>query len=307
MGSQRFSWWENHFDKSPATITFTKGYQARDKTKTLVGLPQEHKLLSSTVPYYLISQDQILFLPAIYGYMQNDWKSSRTAETTIEVVIALIGDLATDGLIRWLRTAKYVDEAVDVVKIGQVEVGVVKGAGNLLNAEGKFIDNLLETDYAKYLTRKATQGKTPRGRLDWKEARDYWLFDSPMARGNSFNKKAFDLGWYDYFEINLANGKRLDSYVPPSNGKVGEIISRKATNLEEIELSTFENYLKEMQTKYPASTTIRSNKYPVLDGQILQGKQILEIPISNQGFSQIQDYIDLPKNKYNIEIRFRPE
>ncbi len=114
---------------------------------------------------------------------------------------------------------------------------VVIGAGKLLNAEGKFIDNLLETDYAKYLTRKTTQGKTPRGRLDWKEARDYWLFDSPMARGNSFNKKAFDLGWYDYFEINLANGKRLDSYVPPSNGKVGEIISRKATNLEEIELS----------------------------------------------------------------------
>ena len=62
-----------------------------------------------------------------------------------------------------------------------------------------------------------------------------------------------------------------------------------------------------MQTKYPAGTTIRSNKYPVLDGQTLQGKQILEIPSGNQSFSQIQDYIDLAKNKYNIEIRFRPE
>lgn len=219
--------------------------------------------------------------------------------------LAKQGEVTAEQIAEIKKTAKFVKE--DLAKSGKGVEKVVNGVGNLLNAEGKFIDNLLETDYVNYLTRKATQGKTPKGRLNWKEARDYWLFDSPMARGNSFNKKAFDLGWYDYFEINLANGKRLDSYVPPSNGKVGEIISRKATNLEEIELSTFENYLKEMQTKYPTGTTIRSNKYPVLDGQILQGKQILEIPISNQGFSQIQDYIDLAKNNYNIEIRFRPE
>jgi hypothetical protein len=184
-------------------------------------------------------------------------------------------------------------------------VVVVNNVGDLLTAEGKFIDNLLEADYAKYLTRKTAQGKTPRGRLDWKEARDYWLLESPMARGNAFNDKAKQ--WYNVNELNLENGKRLDSYVPPSNGNVGEIISRKATNLEEIELSTFETYLKEMQTKYSAGTKIRSNKYPDLDGDLLQGKQILEIPSNNQSFSQIQDYIDLAKNKYNIEIRFRPE
>jgi hypothetical protein len=184
---------------------------------------------------------------------------------------------------------------------------LLQGAGNLLNAEGKFIDNLLEADYAKYLTRKASQGKAPRGRLDWKEARDYWLLESPMARGNAFNDKAKQ--WYNFNEVHLENGKRLDSYVPPSssNGNVGEIISRKATNLEEIELSTFETYLKEMQSKYSAGIKIRSNKYPDLDGDLLQGKQILEIPSSNQSFSQIQDYIDLAKNKYNIELRFRPE
>jgi hypothetical protein len=179
--------------------------------------------------------------------------------------------------------------------------------GNLLTAEGKFIDNLLETDYKKYLARKSAQSKTPRERLDWKEARDYLLLDSPIARGNSFNLKAQENSWYNFFEINLENGKRLDSYVPPSNGSFGEIISRKATNLDEIELSTFENYLKEMQTKYSSGTKIRSDKYPALDGQNLQGKQILEIPSSNQSFSQINDYINLAKNKYNIEIRFRPE
>ena len=71
--------------------------------------------------------------------MQNDWKSSRTAETTIEVMIALIGDLATEGLVRWLRTAKYVDEAVDVVKIGQVEAGVVKGAGRKTQYQSEWL------------------------------------------------------------------------------------------------------------------------------------------------------------------------
>jgi len=126
-----------------------------------------------------------------------------------------------------------------------------------------------------------------------------------MARGNAFNDKAKQ--WYNFNEIHLQNGKRLDAYVPPSNGNLGEIISRKATNLEEIEIATYEHYLKEMQSKYFAGIRIRSNKYPDLDGDLLQGKQILEIPSSNQNFSQIQEYIDLAKNKYNIEIRFRPE
>ncbi|MGG3504886.1 nucleotidyltransferase domain-containing protein [Paenibacillus lautus] len=44
-----------------------------------------------------------------------------------------------------------------------------------------------------------------------------------------------------------------------------------------------------------------------IDGQPLKGKQILEIPASNKNFSGIQDYVDLAKNKYGIEIRFREE
>ena len=135
-------------------------------------------------------------------------------------------------------------------------------------------------------------------------ARDYWLYDSPMARGNAFNNKATQERWYPYNEVHLENGKRLDSYDPIK----GEIISRKATNLEDIELSTFESYLKEMKTKYVSGTKINSPKYsPDLDNKILQGKQILEIPEANKSFSQIQEYVDLAKNKYDIEIRFRLE
>ena len=151
--------------------------------------------------------------------------------------------------------------------------------------------------------RKNKEGKIPRDRLNWKEARDYWLNDSPMARGNAFNKKAVREGWYDYDEIYLSNGKRLDSYDEIS----GEIISRKATDLENIDISTFESYLKELKNKYAEGTIIRSNKYPEIDGKPLKGKQILEIPEINKNFSEIEQDVELAQNKYNIEIRFRSE
>lgn len=96
----------------------------------------------------------------------------------------------------------------------------------------------------------------------------------------------------------------MDSYTL-DNG--GEIISRKATDLNNIEFSTFENYLKEMRQKYPVGTQIRSNKYPDIDGQFLLGKQILEIPAKNQSLPNIQTFINFAKNNYDITIRFRPE
>ncbi len=54
--------------------------------------------------------------------------------------------------------------------------------------------------------------------------------------------------------IHLENGKRLDSY----DEIKGEIVSRKATDLESIELSTFESYLKEMKNKYSAGIKIET-------------------------------------------------
>ena len=125
-----------------------------------------------------------------------------------------------------------------------------------------------------------------------------------MARGNAFNRQAEEEGWYQFNEVHLSNGKRLDSYDPIK----GEFVSRKATNLEEIQSSTFESYLNEMKVKYSPGTIIRSDKYiDSIDAEPLIGKQILEIPASNQNFSQIQEYINLAKNKYDIEIRFREE
>ncbi len=123
-----------------------------------------------------------------------------------------------------------------------------------------------------------------------------------FKRGNDFNRKARDNAWYDFNEVHLANGKRLDSYDPIS----GEIISRKATSFDNIQTSTFVKYLQEMDNKYSAGTIIRSNKYPELDGQVLSGNKILEVPLNNQNSSKLAEFTQLA-NQYNVTIRFRPE
>ena len=170
----------------------------------------------------------------------------------------------------------------------------------LLDDSGKFIDEEAESNYQKYVLRKQKSGKFPRDRIDWKEASDYWKNNSPMARGNEFNKIAQKI--YPFNEVNLANGKRLDSYIPGE-----KIISRKATDLSDIEFNTFDKYLSEMIQKYAPGTVIRSNKYKCLNGQILSGKMYLEIPAVNKDFDQIDEYMTYAKEKYDIEIIFLEE
>ena len=100
----------------------------------------------------------------------------------------------------------------------------------------------------------------------------------------------------------MANGKRLDSYDPVS----GEIISRKATDLDKITESTYRGYLSEINEKYSVGTVIRSDKYPQLDGLKLEGQYILEIPASNATISNIQHYKDIA-NEYGVILRFTEE
>ncbi|WP_239431015.1 hypothetical protein [Bacillus cytotoxicus] len=227
----------------------------------------------------------------------------RSADTGMGIKIphiehATVGEIA-ENFARVRATAK--EDAYQLAK-GNGGSGV-KGTGkNLLASNGRFIDSNLESDYGKYLARKAKEGKTTRDRIEWKEARDYWLNDSPMARGNKFNKTVRNRDIYDYHEIHLENGKRLDSYDPFAK----EIISRKATDLDMIDEKTYREYLKEMNKKYSAGTKIRSNAYPELDGKPLEGKQILEIPATNKNITDIEKYKEIAK-EYRIELRFMGE
>ncbi|MGI5337459.1 hypothetical protein ACQEVS_08720 [Streptomyces sp. CA-181903] len=97
-----------------------------------------------------------------------------------------------------------------------------------------------------------------------------------FKRGNKFNS---DNHWrYPANEVHLKNGKRLDSYDPGT-----EIVSRKHTQLGEIEVDTAKKYLSELAKKYAPDTVIRSNKYPDLDGSALKGEMILEVPVQKGG------------------------
>ncbi|MGG0762856.1 T7SS effector LXG polymorphic toxin [Bacillus paramycoides] len=184
-------------------------------------------------------------------------------------------------------------------------VSGVKGssetAKNLLK-DGRFIESDLELRYKQYCDRKAKEGKVPKDRLDWKEASDYWTKNSPMARGNRFNSKAREEGWYDYHELHLENHKRLDSYDPIFE----EIVSRKATDLHKIDEATFRTYLNEFRDKYSSGTKIRSNQYPELDGLKLNGDYILEVPASNKNIKNIEKYKEIAE-EYGVTLRFREE
>jgi DNA anti-recombination protein RmuC len=175
-------------------------------------------------------------------------------------------------------------------------------AKELLNDEGKFKDPDLELKYEEYLKRKQKANEAPRDRVEWKEVRDYWLEDSPVARGNRFNKQAVDGEWYPYDEVHLENGKRVDSYDPFK----GEIVSRKATNFDVIDEGMFNEFLSELKSKYAEGTKIRSDKYPNIDGQPLKGKYVLEVPESNAKSPNFEAF-KAKAAAAGVEIRLRPE
>jgi hypothetical protein len=82
-------------------------------------------------------------------------------------------------------------------------------------------------------------------------------------------------------EVMLKNGKRLDSYLP---GDL--IVSRKHTQLSEVQVETAIGYLREMDRKYSvreivADTPGNRAQLPEEVGQRLRGIPILEVPPQN--------------------------
>ncbi len=166
----------------------------------------------------------------------------------------------------------------------------------------------LDLEYAAYVARKTRAGSVPRIRADWEVARNYFVNNVKIARGNAFN--AFRKSQYDFSEITLENGKRLDSYRLPTATKPGEIVSRKATDLGDIELSTFKQYLSELKNKYQSGMKVvagpDSNNWE-LNGKMLDGVQILEIPDSNLSLPNIEEYRSIARDNYGIKLRFASE
>ena len=173
----------------------------------------------------------------------------------------------------------------------------------LLNDDGTFVSDEFESRYQAYVKRNTKAGKPVRDRIEWKKASDYWTKYSYVARGNNFNTTARNSGDYPYNEVVVedaeGNRYRLDSY----NAEKGEIVSRKAIDLDRISESSFRGYLEEFENKYKVDYLIKAKD---LSGERLKGEYILEIPASNLDTENLDYYIQLAK-EYNVTIRFREE
>jgi hypothetical protein len=111
--------------------------------------------------------------------------------------------------------------------------------------------------------------------------------------GNDFNDKGrFEYGG-NFSEINLSTKKRLDTYIPGQ-----KIISRKATDIDNISEQTWRNYCNELVTKYKVGTPVNSTK--LINEPPLSGKYFLEIPSTNKTASKLQQFRDIAK-QYGIE------
>ena len=207
------------------------------------------------------------------------------------------------------KTADKVDDVAKGAKEAAEQAGKKVGkefskeaVEELLDGDGVFKNAELEERYQEYVVRNTNRGRRVSDRLTWKQDSDFFTQNSPIARGNRFNETVQERKIYPHHEVNLENGKRLDSYDPTA----GEIISRKATDLDKIQEETFRGYLQELQNKYSVGEIIRSNKYPEIDGLKLEGKHILEIPDSNKHLPDIEKFKEIAK-EYGVELRFTKE
>ncbi|GHT19118.1 hypothetical protein FACS189429_6440 [Bacteroidia bacterium] len=141
-------------------------------------------------------------------------------------------------------------------------------------------------------------------KLSWEEVQ------ALFKRGNDFNRKVNNMNppKYQFNEVTveqMVNGQakkfRLDGY-----NEGFEIVSRKATDFDNIQTSTFEKYCDELLSKYKVGTKITAPKYLELNGKTLQGKYKLEVPKSNEISSKLDEFRKIADDK-GIEIIFEVE
>ncbi|MGH8884612.1 MAG: hypothetical protein ACRDYX_05460 [Egibacteraceae bacterium] len=110
-----------------------------------------------------------------------------------------------------------------------------------------------------------------------------------MASGTQFNRDNWHR--YPFNEVRLTNGLVLDSYNPD----LGEIVSRKNTQLADVQLSTAREYINEAVRKYPENQEIATSPSVLrqeqltgqrIAGERLQGRVILEVPSQARGVPQ---------------------
>src|SRR5262249_42144234 len=169
-------------------------------------------------------------------------------------------------------------------------------AGGGTRGDGESTDAL---DHADSLDSETEPVPDEQGRIRELESQDPRpTGEERMMRGNDFNDA--QKGVYDYSEVTLENGKRVDGWSP---GR--EIVSRKETQLAELSEKQAENYFNEFLDKYGpgnrvADTPKARAEYPHLIGQPLDGNLILEVPIQK---APPPDWFGELARRWNITVR----
>ncbi|SUS08118.1 hypothetical protein DF3PB_5830002 [uncultured Defluviicoccus sp.] len=126
------------------------------------------------------------------------------------------------------------------------------------------------------------------GRYSSESSRPEWL-RAKLEAGEDFNRRQrVKFKYNEVYVENACDGGsclRLDSYRPPGDGGgSGEIVSRKFTQLAEIQPETASKYLREMERKYAPGTMIAdvpTTRASGLAGQRLRGQMYLDVPTQN--------------------------
>ena len=214
-------------------------------------------------------------------------------------------------------------------KIGKITEAVTEGVDNIADPKAlRLLDEIKKADrvipqekLAKEILEEVGQDafieaadeltdiavKKAKKALSWEEIKAFF------KRGNDYNKKVRDLdpSKYDFHEVTIehptlknADGTpkrfRLDSY---NDGL--EIVSRKATDFDNIQTSTFENYCRELTKKYVEGAKIVSQDQ-LIRGKTLKGSFKLEVPKTNELSSKLSEFKEIAK-KYKVELVFEPE
>lgn len=211
------------------------------------------------------------------------------------------------------NVAKHVDEMPNPAKTSTFLDKVKKAERTVVNEKAlkEFVDEVgeefIESSAEEAADIAASEGK--KLSLDtWKKLRE---------RGQKFNQKVRDLvpEKYDHFEVIVEHptlkytyGKDIGKprrFVLDSYNDGLDIVSRKATDFNKIQLNTFEGYCKELLRKYPIGAKIVA-KDAKINGKLLAGKLKIEVPKINEISNRLKEFKDIAK-KYQIEIVFEAE
>ncbi|WP_240514791.1 hypothetical protein [Bacillus cereus] len=198
-----------------------------------------------------------------------------------------------ENVVQSLKENKTLKNALDAMKNTPIPVAVRTvdtGIGMKLpyiesstvgEVAGKFSKASTAAKDDAYQLAKGTGEATPK-----KKSVPDWLKERWEA-GNNFNKE--NRPRYPYNEVELeakeVGGKK---YVVDSYAHNKEIVSRKFTQLSEVQEKTAKSYLNEITKKYPSGSKISNGPFNpnALKGGRLKGELILEVPVQNKPIPQ---------------------